>query len=596
MKKINHFLTVSSICCGLAMTIAFSACEDYLTIYPTDKTTGKDYWKKKEHVDEMVGGAYKQMTASGTEERAIMWGIFRSDDVIKSESYNNTDMEYIRAVSLYPSQSICKWDVYYNVINRCNQVLKHAPEVQTLDPEFTEGDYEVVRGQMLALRSLAYFYLVRAFRDVPYTGDEAFEGDEQVAAIPQSTPSVVLQHCIDDLNIAAGLVMKSGAYGDWRDKGYFTQDACWALLADIYLWRACMTGNRADYEHVVENVERVIDSKDRYYKRVYSDRLNALDQTDRYHLYQWEGGREGTPLYNIFVNGNSRESILELQYNNNNANGTLCSFLFRDGNDRSYSRLMASQIYNSIAKDGANTESASKAFFTENDYRYWAYLYDVNDENATELHIRKYATASGALPRDMSSGSNGDQWKDGGYVSANNFERNWVVYRLTDLMLMEAEALVQLAAGSGEEDPQIRQAFNLVQVVNKRSMKENSTDTLSIDKYPTKEQMELLVLSERQRELCFECKRWFDLIRFAYRHMEGVNADALMAASSQWPELYKSMVSLAARGYTIGSDVFNLKMRSEPFLYWPIHEDEIKVNSLLKQNPAFVQTGTSNRQ
>lgn len=594
-RSIIKTIVAGLMCCGMAGV--FTSCEDYLTIYPIDKTTGKDYWKKKEHVDEMVAGAYKQMTSGATEERAIMWGIFRSDDVTKSQNYKNNDMEYISAVNLYPSQNICNWEAFYNVINRCNQVLKHAPDVLSLDPEFSKGDYEVARGQMLALRSLAYFYLVRAYRDVPYTGDEAFEGDEQVAAIAQSAPYDVLQHCIDDLETAAGLVMKSGAYGDWRDFGYFTQDACWALLADVYLWRASMTGSKTDYEQVVNYAGRVVESKDQYYRRVNSDRLNQTDEQDRYHLYQWSSNRFApTPMYYIFVNGNSRESILELQYHEDNANGTLCSYLFRDGNDKSYSRLMASQIFNTTATDGANTDFATKAFFSEDDYRFWAYLYDVNDENAMEQNIRKYATPDGNLPDNMNTGSNGDKWKDGGYRSANNFPQNWIVYRLTDIMLMEAEARVQLAADNDAEDLQLRKAFDLVQTVSKRSMKERSKDTLDVEKYLSKNDMELLVLSERQRELCFECKRWFDLVRYAYRHMDGVDAHTLMADQKHWPELYKPMVSLAARSYTSGGDIFNLKMKTEPFLYWPVHESEIKVNRLLKQNPVFVQTDTSIRQ
>lgn len=594
-KNIKKVIAVCGICSSIA--VAFTSCDDYLTIYPIDKTTGKDYWKKKEHVDEMVGGAYRQMADGGTEERAIMWGIFRSDDVVKSQNYKNNDMEYISAVNLYPSQNICKWDAFYNVINRCNQVLKHAPEVLKQDPEFGKGDYDVARGQMLALRSLAYFYLVRAYRDVPHTGDEAFEGDEQVADIAQSAPYDVLQHCIDDLETAAGLVMKSGAYGDWRDYGYFTQDACWALLADIYLWRASMTGSMTDYEQVVAYAGRVVESKDRYFRKMNDDRLNQIDESDRYHLYQWSSNRFGqTPMYYIFVNGNSRESILELQYHGDNANGTLCNYLFRDGNDKNYSRLMASQIYNATSTEGANTELASKCFFSENDYRFWAYLYDVNDENMLEQNIRKYATVDGSLPDNMNSGSNGAQWKNGGMRSANNFPQNWIVYRLTDVMLMEAEARVQLASDNDAEDVNLKQAFNLVQTVNKRSMKEGAKDTLRADEYPGKSDMELLVLSERQRELCFEYKRWFDLVRYAYRHMEGVDAHRLMADQERLPELYKPMVSLAARGYSSGGDIFSLKMKSEPFLYWPVHESEIKVNRLLKQNPVFIQTDTSVRQ
>ena len=596
-KRIKHrILAFCTICCCAAAATVFTSCEDFLTIYPTDKTTGKDFWKKKEHVDEMVTGAYKQMTSGDAEERAIMWGLYRSDDVTKSELYKNNDMDYISAVNLYPTQGICRWDVFYSVINRCNQVLAHAPEVMELDPEFTEGDYEVARGQMLALRALSYFYLVRAFRDVPYV-DEACEGDDKIVEVAQSTPADVLQHIINDLEEAQGLVMHSGAYNDWRDFGYITQDACWAILADVYLWRASMTHNTSDYEKVVEYCERVIDSKDAQYRKKYINQITILDEEDRYHLYEWGNYSFFTPQYYIFVTGNSRESILEFQYNQNNANGTLTSYLFRDGQDNQYSRLMASPVFNKTLKDQANTETAEKVFFSEDDYRFWAYLYDVNDDNLLEQNIRKFGTTNGNLPRTMTSGSNGDKWTDqnANKRSPNNFDVNWIVYRLTDVMLLEAEARVQLAAADDVEDPQLQRAFNLVQKVNKRSMTERSRDTLNINNFTTRDQMEVLVLTERQRELCFESKRWFDLMRFGYRHMEGVDINTLMADRTDWPTLYKPMVSLAARGYSTGADIFNLKMKSEPYLYWPIFDEETKVNLLLKQNPVFVTVKESQR-
>ena len=49
---------------GVATIVAvtgFSSCSDFLTIYPTDKTIGEDFWKSKEDVQEMVAGAYSSM-------------------------------------------------------------------------------------------------------------------------------------------------------------------------------------------------------------------------------------------------------------------------------------------------------------------------------------------------------------------------------------------------------------------------------------------------------------------------------------------------------------------------------------------------------
>ena len=172
--------------------------------------------------------------------------------------------------------------------------------------------------------------------------------------------------------------------------------------------------------------------------------------------------------------------------------------------------------------------------------------------------------------------------------------RNWIVYRLTDVMLMKAEALVQLA-GDEPDDPNLNNAFWLVQKVNKRSMYRLAADTLQPSSFSSKEQMEFLVLAERGRELTFEGKRWYDLMRYCYRHMEGVDIKTKMADKTEWPALYDGMLKLVVRKYVNGGDAVSYKMKSEPFLYWPVLERELRVNRLLKQNPVFIQDETTTK-
>ena len=42
-------------------------------------------------------------------------------------------------------------------------------------------------------------------------------------------------------------------------------------------------------------------------------------------------------------------------------------------------------------------------------------------------------------------------------------------------------------------------------------------------------------------------------------------------------------------------DAVSYKMKSEPFLYWPIQESETKVNTLLRQNPVFIQEKSTSK-
>lgn len=572
---------------GACTMLLLSSCNDFLTIYPTDKTVGEDFWKTKSDVTEMVTGAYSAMTAYDVQARAILWGAYRSDELNKRSSYTSTDLDNISALNLLPSGSYNSWASLYTVINRCNIVLNHAADVMEEDPEYTEGDYESDRGQMLALRSLCYFYLVRAFRDVPYT-TQSYEDDEQEMMVPQTTPDTVLANCIADLEEAEGTVMHSGAYGssDWRNVGYFTQDAVDALLADIYLWRASMTGSQSDYEQCITYANKVIDSKNEYYNEQYGSNISS-GNSDIYHLYSGS-----LAFYYNFVEGNSRESILEWQYDGDrNSNTALENYYYEAGSSSSHDQegmTMATSIFNSV-DDNANNENGEKVYQSKDDYRFWNNCYEVNNSEATELSIRKMVyNGASVVPTTSNVGESKSNSR-----SFDNFKQNWIVYRLTDVMLMKAEALVQTA--QSDSDQVLRQAFNLVQTVNKRSLVTNSTDTLSYTDYDTKDEMEYLVLAERERELCFEGKRWFDLVRFAYRHMTGVNINQKMADTSTWPSLPKAMIDLVVRKYDSGGDAVSYKMKSEPYLYWPIWRTEINVNSLLKQNPVYSDDETTSK-
>ena len=86
----------------------------------------------------------------------------------------------------------------------------------------------------------------------------------------------------------------------------------------------------------------------------------------------------------------------------------------------------------------------------------------------------------------------------------------------------------------------------------------------------TKSQMEDLVMRERQRELMFEGKRWYDLVRRARR--EGRTTVLSQAAMQK---------------VTSGGSLIANKLAKMDAMYWPYYYTELKVNKNLVQNPAF---------
>ena len=115
----------------------------------------------------------------------------------------------------------------------------------------------------------------------------------------------------------------------------------------------------------------------------------------------------------------------------------------------------------------------------------------------------------------------------------------------------------------------VNEAFKIVNVVNKRSSAADEKG-LGRDQYASKALMQELVLQERHRELMFEGKRWYDLVRRSRR--DGSTLTLIGAVSK--------------KGNSGGTAISNKLSRMEA-IYWPYHIDELKVNKNLKQNPAF---------
>lgn len=428
--KINMMRFVSKIfLVFVTCSVLLTSCEDWLELKPEDNVVRQDFWKSEQQVEAFVFGLYGKLLTDDLIKRLFLWGEIRGDAL----DYNFIPFELYKILqgSITPTNSTFKWEAFYSSINQCNILIKYAHEAQEIDVTFTESELKAYEAEAYAIRALLYFYLVRSFGDVPVMLD-AVTTDQVDFFIPKSTQEEVMEQILNDLDSARRYIPED--YGNnLHNKGRLNKYGVEALLADVYLWND-------NYEDCIEACDVIIDSK-------------------KYGLVK---GKDW--LQEIFIDGNSNESIFELQF-------------AEDKNNPFYDFFKAQNGY-------FEPSFSLYAFYQSS---------DVRGDSATYLSsagtIYKYSVL---IP------------EDGTTRTSDNYYANWIIYRYADILLLKAEALNELGYGS-----------EAIEIVNKIQARANAM-IISPDENDF-DAIRSLILRERQKEFAYEGKRWYDVLRVAKR-------------------------------------------------------------------------------
>lgn len=561
-KPVLHGV-LSVIALGGASAGLLSSCSDFLDITPLNKVVLENFWTQKSEVNAVLMGCYESLESEESIIRMGVWGEMRSENILQGASIGNEYNEILNE-NILPTNSLTKWNVMYQTINRCNTVCHYAPMVQKKDPNYTVNELNANIAEASFIRDLCYFYLIRTFRDVPLSFEPTID-DTKEFKIPATPMNAALDSLIKDLEGVKDYAVRryvddskmsnsEAARQAYENSSRVTRVAIYALLADLNLWR----GN---YDETIKYCDLVIDFK----KNQYKEKKNQIgDLNDMQEFAGIPLILEGTVgsvtcgnAYNeIFGTGNSFESIFELYFRNNQQvkNKYVNDFYGKD-------RLGSISALSRYCKDAATGNSD---LFTKNDCR----VYATSELSNSRYAITKYANSNVSM--NITNVTDEKSLKLS--TSRGNAEyANWIIYRLTDVMLMKAEACI--LKGEAEYET----AFTLINAVNKRAHNYTTSaakDTLVFDDYRTsQEKMEQLLLDERNRELMFEGKRWYDLVRIAVR--DGNN---------------QRLVSEATKKYQDKVNALKIKLADPNIIFFPYNKDELKVNPFLKQNSAYGNT------
>ena len=549
------------------LLFTLSSCSDYLDVLPLNEVVLENYWTKKDDVTSELNGCYESLTSEGSLERMGIWGELRSENLVQGSNLENKYVEILKE-NILPTNDLTKWEDFYRTINRCNILLNYADGVQKLDPNYTEAQMRANKAEATFIRDLCYFYLIRTFRDVPMVFEPSID-DTQEYKVPATPMMEALKMLSDDLEKVkddavlryvddSKMTNSEASSQAYENCAKVTRVAIYTLLADIYLWRG-------EYDKAISCCDYVINFK----KNQYKERVAKKGQMNDMFLFNGipmireslaNSKTCGNAFDEIFgygkENGFSFESIFELGYKKGNVKNNYI-YKFYSGQNKIGGFAAPEDYYQ-------NVTSGTNDYFAKNDCR----VYENIIEQSGKYIIGKYTNYRAKLEND-----NVTDFKSLKYnpepISYNY--HNWIIYRLSDVMLIKAEACIM------KNDPDFQTAFSLINSINKRARNytENvKSDSLAFSAYSSnKEEMEKLLMLERKREFMFEGKRWFDLVRKSLR-----DGNTNYLANEATKKQKENAVAIKIQFADINT------------IFWPYNREELKKNTLLKQNSAYSDT------
>lgn len=617
-----------------AVGLGFSSCS--MDMLPLNEIVLENYWTEKKDVESVVRSCYNAMTDKAYIQSLLVWGEDRSDNVKQGDkSGYPSDLRYLLQGSIKTTNSYLSWAPIYTAINRCNTVLHYAPIVAEKDPNYTESDLRVNIAECKFIRAFSYFHLVKSFKDVPFSFEPSID-DTQAYMLPQSKHEDIIDSLILDLEGCKDYAPRRYAKLS-HNTGKVTRIAMYSLLADLYLWRA------SDF-----NLDR--SKQNEYYRKcieccdyVISQKINAYETNEwqDYDLRQYidkevyteygyplvaeeltQGTNNNGPfatnwIFAQFLADKNRnvpcfENIFEIMIRDTDSGVTLSNEAVREhfGTEANSQLVIANEKMLEKAPQASDTYTDNKLFSVPSDYRSVAWFYF--NETTGGYNIYKYVVGNnkaGSQGATDSYGAVGSKYTASKKTQEFSGTPNWIIYRLSEIMLFRAEAEIELAkniAGElAEQEPAdddteeegetteakhrkasvadmgsdlstpeelYDDAFKIISAVYRRSNPYVKKDSKYAPTKPTEySAFSTLLMNERRREFLFEGKRYYDLVRQSRRAGD--------------TRLFRSALSSK---YGEAGAAVAMKMVRMDFMYLPVSRAEMKVNLNLVQNSCYL--------
>ncbi|MGM9706105.1 MAG: RagB/SusD family nutrient uptake outer membrane protein [Prevotella sp.] len=516
MKKIFQYILVA------VSLFSATSCDDFIEVEPEGVI---DEQLAMENPDKMVTAAYSMLGDCWYTYPFNLWpyGDVASDDCLKGGS-GTTDtgyhpMEIWSTLTSTPGEFDELWYRLYCAISRCNRALVSVAEYgeDKLGAETAKQRDAEVR----FLRAHFYFKLLTMFRQIPWIDEEVYKNNAQEQTRNDAfTYEQLFQKIIDDFKVAYDVLP-----AEQQDGGRVNKIAAASYIAKCYLTLAWGDGYEATngVSHINQDyMKKVVE----YTDVVKSSKYGYLEDFGDIFLPEYKNSKES--IFAVQCSDYKDDNTTFGRANwSNMLNG--CWGIWSCGWD--FHKPSQNLVSAFKTKDGLpdfdnfdktidypinGVPTAQKwdprLFHTVGmptfPYKYEE-AYTLTKDNSRTPNTYGYYTSLKEVPQRSKGETYNSPWQA--------FDMNDYVFRYSDVMLMRAEALIEIG--------QLGEARTIINDIRQRAKNsvakhiQYAADQCEIALYPDtyfkdKETARKCLQWERRLELAMENGRYFDLRRW----------------------------------------------------------------------------------
>lgn len=250
MKRYNILFLIFSL-------LSLNSCKKFLDTAPLDSLSPLNYYETEAQLRSALAGVYDRMARSQTYGDQMIGRMgLDADEAYTARSGTKTGVA-VYDVSASDPNIANNWQFWYDGINKANYLLANIEK-----PQMDEIERDAIRGEALFLRAYYHFLLVSNWGDIPLMTKAISSADETYA--PRTPAKEVYEQIIKDMTEAEGLVKGAGEIGHG---GRVSKSAVRGILARVCLH---MAGNPVNdiskYAEARKWAEKVIDAAEGGYQ------------------------------------------------------------------------------------------------------------------------------------------------------------------------------------------------------------------------------------------------------------------------------------------------------------------------------------------